>query len=90
MHACAQVLVAEGLRSVVQQHALSAADAADCLLPLALSNIKQKDKAEEVNQHSAAHRGAAAPILVCRGLGRRSPGVQHVHPPMSCVPATAS
>jgi hypothetical protein len=33
----------------VQQHALPAADAAACLLPLAVSNVKLKDKSDEVS-----------------------------------------
>jgi len=32
----------------VQQRVLPAADAAECLLPLAISSIKAKDKPEEV------------------------------------------
>jgi hypothetical protein len=45
---CMQVSAAEGLRTAVQQHALPAADAAACLLPLAITNVRLKDKLEEV------------------------------------------
>lgn len=43
-----QIAAAEGLRYAVQQRALQDGDAADCLLPLAISNVKAKDKTEEV------------------------------------------
>jgi hypothetical protein len=45
-----QVSAANGLRTAVQQHALPGADAAACLLPLAISNVALKDKAEEVRR----------------------------------------
>jgi hypothetical protein len=44
----AQIAAAEGLRLAVQQRALAAADAADCLLPLAVSNARAKDKSADV------------------------------------------
>jgi hypothetical protein len=60
-----QISAAEGLRTAVQQHALPAADAAGCLLPLAITNIRLKDNSEEVRslmpQISHAHHTRVQP-----------------------------
>lgn len=62
-----QVAAAEGLRAAVQQHSLPAADAAACLLPLAIGNVKLKDKSDEVGEcHVQVRLAPAAETLCCR------------------------
>lgn len=66
-----QVSAAEGLRTAVQQHALPAADAAACLLPLAITNVRLKDNSEEVQcdatpqSHMRVQLLSLAAVLEC-------------------------